>query len=97
MQHTKINQLNITNQIFLNIYFPSTLLLLKYQDLFMEYAIFESCLSCSFLVRTQNFSTIHWILNFNTFPIQARSDLELQVCIYCLNIDQDRLNVALTL
>ena len=31
------------------------------------------------------------------FPIQARSVLELQVCSYCLNIVQDRLNVTLTM
>ena len=51
IQHTTINQLNITKQIFLNIYhFPSTLVLMKYQDPFIEYAIFESCLSYSFLL-----------------------------------------------
>ena len=31
------------------------------------------------------------------FPIQARSVLELQVCSYCLNIVQDRLNITLTM
>ena len=30
------------------------------------------------------------------FSIQARSVLELQVLRYCLNTDQDQLNVALT-
>ena len=30
------------------------------------------------------------------FRIQARSVLELQVCSYHLNIDQDQLNVTLT-
>ena len=45
IQCTTLNQLNVTKQIFLNIYhFPSTLALLKYQDPFIEYAIFESCL-----------------------------------------------------
>ena len=28
------------------------------------------------------------------FPTEARSVLVLHVCSYCLNIDQDRLNVA---
>ena len=33
IQHTTLNQLNITKQTFLNIYhFPSTLVLLKYQN-----------------------------------------------------------------
>ena len=59
IQHTTLNRLNITNQIFLNIYhFPSTLILLKYQDPFIEYPIFEFCLSYSFLVIP--------------FPIKAR-------------------------
>ena len=31
------------------------------------------------------------------FLIQTRSVLELKVCSYCLNIGQDRLNVALTM
>ena len=31
------------------------------------------------------------------FPIEARSALELQVCSYHLNIDQDWLNIALTI
>ena len=69
IQRITLNQLNITKQIFLNIYqFPSTLVLLKYQDSFIEYAIFESCLSYSFLVWAQNFSTVQWIVNFNTIP-----------------------------
>ena len=69
IQHATLNQLNITKQIFQNIYiFPSTLILLKYQDPFIEYDIFESCLSCNFLVWAQNFSAIQWILNFNTIP-----------------------------
>ena len=69
IQHTKHSELNIAKQIFLNIYhFTSTLVLLKYQDSFIEYALFESCLSCSFLVWPQNFSTIQWIVNLNTIP-----------------------------
>ena len=37
IQHTTLNQLNITKQIFPNKYhFPSTSVLLKYQDSFME-------------------------------------------------------------
>ena len=40
IQHATLNQVNITKQIFLNIYcFPSTLVLLKYQDPFIEYDI----------------------------------------------------------
>ena len=31
------------------------------------------------------------------FSIQARSALELQVCSYCLNIDQYQLNAVLTM
>ena len=73
IQHTALNQLNITKQISLNIYhFPSTLVLLKYQDPFIEYAIFESCLSCNFLVWAQNFSTIHWIVTFDTIPYSSK-------------------------
>ena len=101
MQHTAFNQLNITKQIFLNIYhFPSTLVLLKYQDPFIQYAISESGLSCSFLVWALNFSTgFHWIVNFNTIPYSSKFCVlqELQVCNYHLNIDQDQLNVALTM
>ena len=36
----------------------NVIVLLKYQDLIIEYTIFESCLSCSFLVWAQDFSTI---------------------------------------
>ena len=46
IQHATLNQLNITKQTSLNIYhFPSKLVLLKYQDSYKEYAIFESYLS----------------------------------------------------
>ena len=60
IQHTTFNQLNITKQIFINMYhFPSTLLFLTYQDSFIEYAIYRirqiillilqlSCLSSEF-------------------------------------------------
>ena len=52
MQHITINQLNITEQILLNIYhFPSTLVLLKYQDPFIEYAILNLLLQLSFGLR----------------------------------------------
>ena len=46
-------------------------LLLKYQDPFIEYAIFESCLSFSFLVWAQNFRTIQWVVNFYTSPYSS--------------------------
>ena len=39
-------------------HFPLTLVLLKYQDPFIEYAIFESYLCCSFLFWALNFSTV---------------------------------------
>ena len=72
IQHATLHQLNITKQIFLNIYhFPSTLVLLKYQDPFIEYAIFESCLCCSFLVWSQNFRTIQLIVNLDTIPYSS--------------------------
>ena len=46
IQHATLNQLNITKQTSLNIYhFSSKLVLLKYQDSYKEYAIFESYLS----------------------------------------------------
>ena len=32
-----------------------------------------------------------------SFPIEARSILELKICSYSLNIGQDRLNFALTM
>ena len=83
-----LNQLNIKKQVFLNIYhFPWTFL--KY-DSFIE-SIFECCLSCSFLVWAQNFSTIQWIVNFN------RPGLGFKVCSYHLNIRQEQLNIALTM
>ena len=58
-------------------HFPSTLVLLKYQDPFIEYAIFESCLSHNFLVWAQNFSTIQWIVNFNTIPYSSKVCLRI--------------------
>ena len=77
-------------EIFLNIYhFPSTLVLLKYQDPFIEYAVFGSCLSCRALFNGLWIST--------SLPIQTRSVLELQICSNHSNIGQDRLNVALTM
>ena len=86
IQYTTLNQLNITKQTFLNIYhFPSTLVLLKYQDPFIEYPIFESCLSCSFSCLSSEFQ--HYSLCLT----------ELQVCSYYLNIGQDQLNVASTM
>ena len=60
------------------------LALLKYQDQFIEYAIFESYLSCGFLIWAQNFSTIQWIVNLPV-PIQAMT-LEFQGCSHHLNI-----------
>ena len=42
--------------------FSINVVLLKYQDPFIEYAISESCLSCSLLVWALNFSTIQWIV-----------------------------------
>ena len=53
------------------------LVLLKYQDPFIEYAIFEFCLSCSFLVWAQNFSTIYWIVNFNAIPYSSKTCLKI--------------------
>ena len=44
---------------------------LKYPDPFIEYAIFESCLSCCILVWAQNFSTMQWIVNFHTSPYSS--------------------------
>ena len=77
IQHATLNQLNIAKHIFLNIYhFPSILVSLK-QDPFIEYAIFESCLSCGFLVWDQNFSTIQWIVNFNTIPYSSKVFLRI--------------------
>ena len=46
-------------------------------DPFIEYAIFESCLSCSFLAWAQNFSTIIWILNFNTISYSSNVCLRI--------------------
>ena len=46
----------------------NVLVLLKYQDPFTEYAIFESCLSCGFLIWAQNISTIQWIVIFHASP-----------------------------
>ena len=70
------------------------LVLLKYPDPFIEYASFESCLSCCFLAWAQNFSTIQCIVNFHTSPYSSMA-LELQVCSYRLNVGQDQLNIAL--
>ena len=77
IQQLTPNSMNITNQIFLNIYhFPLTLVLLKYQDQFTV-RYFESSLSCSFLVWPQNFSTIQWIVNFNTIPYLSKFCLRI--------------------
>ena len=63
----------ILQGIILNTYhFSSTLILLTYQNPFIEYAIFESCLSCNFLVWVQNFSTIRWIVNFNAIHYSSK-------------------------
>ena len=96
IQHTKLNQLNITKQIFLNIYhFSSTLVLLKYQihllnTLFLNPAYLAALL---FELRVSAPLSIQWIANFNTIHYA----LELQVCSYCLNIGQHWLNVVLTI
>ena len=76
--------LNLIEPILSSSKEENLLALLKYQDQFIEYAIFESYLSCGFLVWAQNFSTIKWIVNL-TVPIQAMT-LEFQVCSYHLNI-----------
>ena len=47
---------------------------------------------CKKQIRLTNYALVSI-----TFPIQARSVLELQVCSYCLNTVQDQLNVALTI
>ena len=47
--------------------------LLKYQDPFIDYATFESCLSSGFYVWAQNFSTVQWIVNFHTSPYSSNS------------------------
>ena len=51
----------------------NVLVLLKYQDPFIEYAIFEPCLSCAFFVWAQNSSTIQWIVNFHTSSYSSNS------------------------
>ena len=61
-----ISPLNWTELVLSSSKEENLLVLLKYKDPFIEYAIFESSLSCVFLVWTQNFSTIQWILNFHT-------------------------------
>ena len=78
IQHLTLNRLNITKPIFLNMYhFLSTLVLLKYHDPFLEYATFESCLSCSSLIWAQNFSIIQCIVNFNTIPYSSKLSLRI--------------------
>ena len=51
----------------------NVLVFLKYQDPFIEYAIFEPCLSCAFFVWAQNSSTIQWIVNFHTSSYSSNS------------------------
>ena len=46
------------------------LVLLKYQNLFIEYT-FLSPASYSFLVWAHKFSTIQWIVNFHTSPYSS--------------------------
>ena len=78
IQHLTLNRLNITKPIFLNMYhFSSTLVLLKCHDPFLEYATFESCLSCSSLIWAQNFSIIQCIVNFNTIPYSSKLSLRI--------------------
>ena len=74
----KFNLVLLPEQILVNIYcFPPTVVLLKYQDPFIEYAIFKSCLSCSSLLWAQNFSTIQWIVSFNTIPYSSKVCLRI--------------------
>ena len=79
-------------------HFPSTLVLLKYQDPFIEYTIFEAFLSCSFLVLCPEFQ--HYSMN-SEFQYHSLFKqvlyLELQVYSYRLNIGQERLNIAVTM
>ena len=78
IQHLTLNRLNITKPIFLNMYhFSSTLVLLKCHDPFLEYATFESCLSCSSLIWAQNFSIIQCIVNFNTITYSSKLSLRI--------------------
>ena len=78
IQHLTLNRLNSTKPIFLNMYhFSSTLVLLKCHDPFLEYATFESCLSCSSLIWAQNFSIIQCIVNFNTIPYSSKLSLRI--------------------
>ena len=75
MQNKTLNQLNITKQIYLNIYhYPSTLVLLKCQDPFRE-SVFESCLGSEF----QQYSI--WIVNFNTIPYTSKVCLRIVALI----------------
>ena len=46
----------------------NVLVLLKYQDPFIKYVIFESYSSCFIIIGAQNFSTIQWIVDFHTIP-----------------------------
>ena len=98
IQHSTLNQLNITKQIFLNIYhFPSTLILSKYQDPLYRMYYFWILLNLQLSCLGSEFQQYSMDCEFQIpFPIQARSVSQLQVCSYCLNIRQNRLNVALT-
>ena len=55
----------------------NALVRLKYQDPFIEYASFESCLSYGLLAWDKNFSTIQCIVNFNTRPCSSNDSLRI--------------------
>ena len=73
----------------------NVLVLLKCQDLFIEYSIFESCLSCCFLAWVQDFSTMHSMDCEFQHQSPFKQWTELQVSSYQLKIGQGWLNINL--
>ena len=73
------------------------LVLLKYQDPFTKYAIFESAYLEAFWFRLRILALFNGLLN--GFPYQSLFKqcpiLELQACSYYLNICLGQLNIAL--
>ena len=81
IQNTIFNQLNLTKQIFLHIYhFPSTQILLKYQDSFRE-SISKSCFFGHSCLRSKLQQYSIWIVNFNTISRYSSKN--------CLKNDKD--------
>ena len=91
--------MNITKQIFLNIYHVlSTLVLLKYQDPFRE-SILNHAYLAAFLfgLKISAVFNMNCEFQYHYSLFKQGLSLEVHVCSYHLNIGQNQLNIALTM